>query len=166
MLGQYFFCWLSLSMWISQWWILSLMLRMIMEHSILALVVNTDKTPSRSLATSVKLSHFSWQEQCLGAWKVFLLCGSSRTIAAPKTVPRSINSRVCRSCMDCTVLGPTQLSTFTVHVRKLVCRQNENLGNPVHLICDDFCAFCFHVILIEQEWAWRLEVMLQCWYHI
>jgi hypothetical protein len=37
-------------------------LQMIMQHSILALVINADKTPSRSLATSVKLSHFSWQK--------------------------------------------------------------------------------------------------------
>jgi hypothetical protein len=53
--------------------------------------------------------------------------------------------------MDCTVLGPPQLSTFTVHVRKFVCRQNENLRDPVPLICDDFCAFYRPVILIDTE---------------
>jgi hypothetical protein len=51
--------------------------------------------------------------------------------------------------MDCTILTPPQLSTFSVHVRKLIYEQNENLRNPVPLICDDFSAFYCPVILID-----------------
>jgi hypothetical protein len=53
--------------------------------------------------------------------------------------------------MDCTVLGPPQLSTFSVHVKNLVGKQKENLRNPVTLICDDFCAFYCPVILIDTD---------------
>jgi hypothetical protein len=78
--------------------------------------------------------------QVLGHGKYPYCVGPSELLQLSK-LPRSFSSRVSRSCMDCTVLGPPQLSKFSVHARKLVFEQNENLRNPVPLICDDFCAF-------------------------
>jgi hypothetical protein len=131
-------------------------LQMIMQNSILALVINADKTPSRSLATSVKLSHFSWQEPM--SWDM-------ESTPAMWVLQNHWSSQNCtqvyklQSQQELHGLysaGSSSAQHIHCDVRKFVCRQNENLRDPVPLICDDFCAFYRPVILIDTEWPWGL----------
>jgi hypothetical protein len=72
--------------------------------------------------------------------KVLMLGESCRSSSAPIAMSRSINSNVGRSCRDCALQRPPQLSTYTFQEKLVRWEQMETLRAAMHLICDDFRA--------------------------